>query len=97
MVVELVANPGLGSGLVVGEGVDGSRAPRVGETTTVTAVSMLLQLWTIVEILCKPLMLEEEALVAEVARGEIRLHMDVGDVLPVSEARGNDLELAVSN
>ena len=97
MVVELAANPGLGSGLVVGEGVDGSRAPRVSGTTAVTAVRMFQQLWAIFEILLKPLVLEEEALVAEAARGETSCHMDVGDVLPASEARGNDLELAVSN
>lgn len=89
VVVDLTANPGLSRRLVIREWVDWSRTPRVG-CIAVSAMRSFFDIWAQVVIQIDPLVLEEEALVAEKARGELRLQMDVRDVLPAS------LELAVS-
>lgn len=81
VVVQLTPNPGLGSRLVIGEGQHGSRTPRV-EVSLVLTQSPFNQLWTLIEVQVKPLVLEEEALVAEPARREFRSKADVGDVSP---------------
>ena len=81
MVVQLTPNPSLGSRLVIGEGQHGSRTPGV-ENGPILTLSPMFQLWTLIEVQVKPLVLEEEALVAEPARREFRSKADVGDVRP---------------